>query len=199
MNKKGFSLSEILLVLSVIGVVAALTIPTLLQKTSDAQLKAGWRKTFADISQASMRLTLDSGGSLAGLFTTEDVMKDKFANYFSVLKNCSSGSNMGCWHNDNSWKNINGNNMSETGSSLVLINGSLLLFHVDNTACPVNSRCGWIAADVNGQSKPNVIGRDIFLAEIRDNRVTPFKESYGCEIATGGWAGADCSLEYMYK
>lgn len=199
MNKKGFTLSEVLLVLSVIGVVAALTIPTLLQKTSDAQLKAGWRKTFADISQAAMSLTLDSGGALAGLFITENVMKDKFANYFSVLKNCNGGSNMGCWHNDNSWKNINGNNMSETGPSLVLNNGSLLLFHVDNTACPASGRCGWIAADVNGQSKPNVIGRDIFLAEIRDYRVTPFKESYGCEIGTGGWAGADCSLEYIYK
>jgi len=38
MNKKGFTLAEILITLTVIGVVAALTIPTLLQNTNQAEL-----------------------------------------------------------------------------------------------------------------------------------------------------------------
>lgn len=195
--RKGFTLSEVLLVLSVIGVVAALTIPTLVQKVSNDQLKTSWKKAFSDISQASIKMTADNNGSLSGLFTNSNTMKDKFANYFNVVKNCGSGANAGCWHNDSAWTNIQGNAMTTGNAAVVLNNGSLLLFQFGNTAC--SGACGWIGVDVNGYSKPNAVGKDIFLAYIRDGSTAPLEDSWGCENGTGYWAGAACSVEYLYR
>lgn len=38
MHKKGFTLAEVLITLGIIGVVAALTMPTVLNKTKNAEL-----------------------------------------------------------------------------------------------------------------------------------------------------------------
>ena len=44
--KKGFTLAEILIVLMVIGVIAALTIPSLMRGVAEAQYKAGYKKAY---------------------------------------------------------------------------------------------------------------------------------------------------------
>ena len=44
--KKGFTLAEILIVLMVIGVVATMTIPSLMRGVQDAQFKTAYKKAF---------------------------------------------------------------------------------------------------------------------------------------------------------
>ena len=63
-SKSAFSLVETLLALLIVGVVAAITIPQLMQKTQDNEFKNDLRKTFSVISQASIRLASDNGGDL---------------------------------------------------------------------------------------------------------------------------------------
>ncbi len=46
MFKKGFTLAEVLITLGIIGIIAAMTIPTLLQNTDEAQLKTAWKKAY---------------------------------------------------------------------------------------------------------------------------------------------------------
>ena len=59
-RKFGFTLAEVLITLGIIGVVAALTIPTLMQKTNDAELKAGYKKMISVLNQGiSMNYALD--------------------------------------------------------------------------------------------------------------------------------------------
>ncbi len=58
-NKIGFTLSEILITLGIIGVIAAVTIPSLVQGIQDAQFKAAWKKPLAD----SLRQEDDLGRS----------------------------------------------------------------------------------------------------------------------------------------
>ena len=48
--KKGFTLAEILIVLMVIGVIATLTIPSMMKGVTEAQLKAGYKKAYNTIS-----------------------------------------------------------------------------------------------------------------------------------------------------
>lgn len=113
MNKAksmAFTLSEILLVLSVIGVVSALTIPTLIQKVSDDQYKTAWKKAYTDVSAVSMRIAVDNGGSLAGVFGTnssdENIFQNTFSQYFVTLNKCVDGTptgTNGCWHSGGQW------------------------------------------------------------------------------------------------
>ena len=65
-NKRaGFTLAEVLITLGIIGVVAAMTMPTLMNQTNGAQYKAAYKKALSAISQGvTLNVALD-GGSFA--------------------------------------------------------------------------------------------------------------------------------------
>src|SRR5574344_352750 len=48
----GFTLAEVLITLGIIGVVAAMTMPTLMNATNGAQFKTAYKKALSEISQA---------------------------------------------------------------------------------------------------------------------------------------------------
>ena len=50
--KKGFTLAEVLITLAIIGVVAALTIPSVIVKTQQQEFKTGAKKAISVLSQA---------------------------------------------------------------------------------------------------------------------------------------------------
>lgn len=50
--KKGFTLAEILITLGIIGVVAAMTIPTLIANTNGAKYRSQYKKTLSSLNQA---------------------------------------------------------------------------------------------------------------------------------------------------
>ena len=53
MNKKsGFTLAEVLVTLMIIGVIAAMTIPSLMQSTAQQEYKAAFKKAVSMINQA---------------------------------------------------------------------------------------------------------------------------------------------------
>ena len=50
--KNAFTLAEVLITLGIIGVVAAMTMPTLMNSTQGAQYKAAYKKALSSLSQA---------------------------------------------------------------------------------------------------------------------------------------------------
>ena len=55
MNKKfGFTLAEVLITLGIIGVVAAMTIPTLIANTNSAKFRSQFKKTISTLNQAGL-------------------------------------------------------------------------------------------------------------------------------------------------
>ncbi len=58
----GFTLAEVLITLGIIGVVAAMTMPTLMNSTQGAQYKAAYKKALSALSQAvTLNVALDGG------------------------------------------------------------------------------------------------------------------------------------------
>ena len=56
----GFTLAEVLITLGIIGVVAAMTMPTLMNSTQGAQYKAAYKKALSALSQAvTLNVALD--------------------------------------------------------------------------------------------------------------------------------------------
>ncbi|MBP7211391.1 type II secretion system protein, partial [bacterium] len=51
-TKKAFTLAEVLITLGIIGVVAALTIPTLMQRTQDREAISALKKFYSTLSSA---------------------------------------------------------------------------------------------------------------------------------------------------
>ena len=52
MKKSGFTLAEVLITLVIIGVIAAMTIPTLLSNTNKQETKTALKKAMSIINQA---------------------------------------------------------------------------------------------------------------------------------------------------
>ena len=59
LQHNAFSLAEVLITLAIIGVVAALTVPGLLQDTNDAQYKAAAKEAYSILNQALNMMKLD--------------------------------------------------------------------------------------------------------------------------------------------
>lgn len=86
MNKKAFTLAEVLITLLIIGVVSAMTIPTLLGGTKERELVAGVKKANATIGNA-IKLAETKHG-LARFWGYLDADTHKFFKYI-MLENMS--------------------------------------------------------------------------------------------------------------
>ena len=71
MTKKfGFTLAEVLITLGIIGVVAAMTIPTLISNTNSAKFKSQYKKTLSTLNQAALMGTAQYDLDFASLTGT---------------------------------------------------------------------------------------------------------------------------------
>lgn len=205
-----FTLAEVLITLGIIGIVAALTIPALMNNIKDYQLKQAWKKEYAVMAQSVSRMTQENGGSLKGLFTNNAVARDNFKQYLNYSRECANGASFGdCWASG--YKELGGNNGGWGNTAgLILNDGASVMFESNNGAW-VNCSyavtaqlliCGYAPVDVNGPAKgPNVIGRDIFDFWILENRILP----EGCmqdgrsSSCSPSLSGAGCSGVYLYQ
>ena len=61
MNKKGFTLAEVLITLGIIGIIAAITMPTLINNSTELQFRSAFKKGLSSLNQAvTMNVTLDN-------------------------------------------------------------------------------------------------------------------------------------------
>jgi prepilin-type N-terminal cleavage/methylation domain-containing protein len=186
-KSKGFTLAEVLITLGVIGVVAALTIPTLMNNISDTQLRTQFKKMYAALSQVHSSLISENGGTFVGLSDNYQTLRDLYADKMKTLKRCNIGAVTDiCWHADNAIKYLNNGtyNVSNGIQAFVLSDGAFIQPYFDtNFNCLDNNsvgtiyRCGWIRVDVNGFKTPNVVGKDIFLIHILKDRLLPYGTS----------------------
>ena len=59
MFKRAFTLAEVLITLGIIGVVSAMTLPTLMNKTQNKELHAQFQKVYSELNQVAMKFTVD--------------------------------------------------------------------------------------------------------------------------------------------
>lgn len=207
---QGFTLAEVLITLGIIGIVAAMTIPTLMQNTQDQQLKAAWKKEFSIVAQATAQLRNDNGGTLTGLFDTlpspYNQVRDAYAPYFRYVKSCDNASYQTtgisqCWSLDQKYLNGSpwgGYNLPNR-PGLVLNDGASVVFFADgynsSTFCTPTHWCWQIWVDVNGLKGPNVTGRDIFIIYVNPDNNVP-DNTNDCNSSGGGYG---CSALYLYQ
>lgn len=204
MKIKGFTLAEVLLTLGIIGIVAAMTIPTLIKKYEEIQFKSAWRKAYSTIMNAQSSIMSDNGGDLASAFASiagsDNVEQryDDFQNiwspYLKVAKTCKRNKTVtdGCYTgimkaltDDYTVPNYGGG----TYPSFVLQDGSVFVLFPGGcgTGGGVCSDT-YIFIDVNGSKSPNRFGKDIFNVHysITKKRFEPLDRiPPGCNA--GGW------------
>lgn len=104
LNSSAFTLAEVLITLGIIGVVAALTLPALLQKHQEQVLINSAKKAYSEILQAAKMYEVqnDSPGDWLGLFEAKDgvanseQLAEEFAKYFKGAKVCKTKNEADC-------------------------------------------------------------------------------------------------------
>jgi len=184
-RNNGFTLAEVLITLAIIGVIAAITIPTLLQNKQEQELKIAFKKTYSELAQATQRVIHDNGGTMVGICPTSspDCLKDKYEAYLNIIKSCiSSQANGNCWYdNDGSSKYLSGNPKTDwsDNATLMLNNGSVVRISMYDIECKSDKfspkgDCGAFIVDVNGLKKPNIVGKDIFYIHLHKDGIAPW-------------------------
>lgn len=182
-----FTLAEVLITLGIIGVVAAMTIPPLINKSNDLELKTAWKKDYSVIANAFNLILSENGGSIKGLCTDNNdgtCFKNLLRDKLNFQKDCPNGTARGnCWVLDSAAKNyLGGSGTANIGTNgnvgLVLNDGtSILIWWTDGTTCNAYSTwkklCGVVYIDVNGLKSPNTQGKDIFGIEVDENKIFP--------------------------
>lgn len=194
---KAFTLAEVLITLAIIGVIAAITIPTLMQKTQDQEFKSKLRKEYSVLSQAQELLETESGGNFADAFSNISgtgglLLKNTFKQKLLYFKECdrNDGGNLNiCFPAQASIKLLNGASAggaylaSDATVGLLLKDGTSLAFGGNGTGgdtCTASTgtpgysnNCGYVIVDVNGIKPPNTWGRDIYIFFIFADVIRP--------------------------
>ncbi len=164
-NKEGFTLAEVLITLGIIGVVAAMTIPTLITNAQKKETVTRLKGAYSQIAQAIRMSEADNGEITGWDFTNIDWFETYLINYLKYQKD-----NFKDISDEKSipYKQISGTR--ESGLALIrpgfggskvytLLNGVDIISGGD--ASIQNGR-GFII-DTNGiNSRPNQFGKDTF-------------------------------------
>src|SRR5574344_283962 len=193
LKRTAFTLAEVLLVLGIIGIVASMTIPTLMNKVAKQEYVTALKKAYSTQTDGWSRLLADEGvqqledtsvfqsmvdGSCTILVASNESCKPFYNNLkkyfrFSVIKAPSYQT-----------FTLNGRKGSNFVNSPVLVfsDGSVIcygmFYKVASKASRLNGHMssyqGWFWIDINGLKKPNTEGRDIFQFELSgDGKLYP--------------------------
>ena len=81
-SKKGFTLAEVLITLAIVGVVAAMTIPTIISKYEKVQTISKLKKINSLLSQIALKASWDNGSVNAFLKSNEAVSAARTEQFF---------------------------------------------------------------------------------------------------------------------
>ena len=170
MYKKGFTLSEVLITLGVIGVVVAMTLPSVINKFRAKALETSFKKSYSNINKAFLNTKIE--------LASDSVYKD-----FGRYNNVTGYSDFYEFQNV-FYKNLVAVKIYDGEYQKRTYNGGQLLCETYGY-CPnpiyilsdgssvetnVNSQYIWLNVDTNGPLKgPNRYGFDIFAFYINNN------------------------------
>ena len=177
---KGFTLAEVLITLGIIGVVAALTIPTLVQNYQQRAWKEASLVFETKLEEALK--TMNTQQTLAGYKTTEDFVKE-LSNHFKMNKICNNDELLTCFSDKVYWgadaeeinmanvktaKNFGQDKWNTDIVGVQFANGvtGLIAYNPECTQNPYSNQitgtsCLAILYDTDGFKNPNTSGKDL--------------------------------------
>lgn len=190
MNKRfdGFTLAEVLITLVIIGVIAAMTIPSLMNKTNEQETVVAVKKAYSVLGQAYQKMVAENGEINPSTLGDSPVetFGDMIVKHLNVQKVCGTSTDGDCFSTENGgackyfegivWVNMNSfaplyKIRLNDGMSVAIYVGNVYESHGNSE--PLNNVYGYFCVDVNGDKGPNTLGKDTFFFHITKYGVFP--------------------------
>ena len=196
LKRPAFTLAEVLITLGIIGVVAALTMPSLIQNYKEKATVTKLKKMYSILEQGVQQMVTDEG--TVDMWADNEnnraqILKELLPKYFHVIKKCNfDESHANC--KIIKYKNRFTTSISEFRYNYgvyYLKDGSILYIYTLgpcyqdknlNKGVPdapnvhhgsYISMCAGIYVDINGEQGPNVLDKDLFLFWLAIDGVVP--------------------------
>lgn len=171
---KGFTLAEVLITLGIIGIIAAITIPPLLNNIQDTQHKSAWKKVYSSVNQAYTMAVNDNGGGFGVYGDPTPNGNTKFSalqSQLKVIKVCNGNTFGNCWATNGVTPD------SAAGASQFQLSkqNTLQGFTTSDGVFWIlfSNWYSLVAVDTNGNNGPNQWGKDALMFYINDTTIAP--------------------------
>ena len=178
-SKNAFTLAEVLITLGIIGVVAAMTLPTLITNVQKQAWATGVRKFHSKLSNAVQLYMVEEGTNdlrysdfcvpehnYDNWQKAQDAVDNFIREHFRVIRECDNADGDKCFAKE--YRNYAGGGGPHSsiyfsrGKIFVLSDGMVLSINFgDDIYLPLG-----VNVDINGQKGPNVIGYDMWSMSI---------------------------------
>lgn len=217
--KKGFTLAEVLITLGIIGVVAALTLPSLIQKYNEKVWITSYLRVYSILENA-YKLALKDNGSI------ETIGYEGYGNYLYNIFKPYLGISSEFLENNGPWNksinclpdtiyNINGSvtaaqyGLNHGVPAVALKSGECIMF--SGAFSHTLGYTLWV--DINGRKGPNTIGKDQFGFTLDKERLAPnysyhnfaekcnihdSSDSMEAGIGCGSWIVKHRNMDYLH-
>ncbi len=205
-----FTLAETLITLGIIGVVAAVTLPSLIQNYKEKETVVRLKKVSSVLSNAYTLMLSEEGIPEDWGMDTDnfgDILTEKFAKYIKNVKICNPANKEKCFE-QTPRKDLLNNEVNDMSgdSSLIMSDGMVIGFSYQTSLqlsdCSLNGGCFMINVDINGDKGPNQWGVDTFtfhalrtgiLARGDRSASTRYCSPDTNTTAAGWWNGSGCT------
>lgn len=183
-----FTLAEVLITLSIIGIVAALTIPSLIAEHQEKETVAKLKK-FSSVMSQAMTLAIQNEGEIeswglekagmGNIETDEELLNDQLVRnkffeiitkYVKYAKYCPYESE--CAKQTYTRYSLDGTEFWTFSNKILLADGTSIVDvtianpnckSIFGTSTALQNVCGELFVDINGKKGPNATGKDVFL------------------------------------
>ena len=166
-KRYGFTLAEVLITLGIIGVVAAMTMPTLMNSTQGAQYKAAYKKALSALSQAVVLNVALDDYNFADLDADNYTLTDMLSSRMNVVRTETGSNNIKNGDKDykvttttGTHEGTQGVEIAATNTTLFFNDGIMFSFPTEAKNCSKDDTTGSTTPcygfiDVNGIKAPN--------------------------------------------
>ena len=186
---KAFTLAEVLITLGIIGIVAVLTIPSLVTSYRKQETVASLKKFYSRLNQAFILYEAKNNIAIQDFNTNLDeneFLDEYIAPSFKIIKHCKDRED--CYDAENFVKVLDRKTHAYFYPKTVVLSDGMFL-----GIRKMGENTFMFNVDINGAKKPNLTGRDVFYFFFTSNY-----SSINKDIKRGLYAGNFSGLYYPH-
>lgn len=215
-SKRAFTLAEVLITLGIIGVVSAMTIPTLIHSYQKRAMESVLKEDYSILQQVIKLNIADDVPLDPNIPDSIEGSKDWYERYIQgkmrVEQVCYDEA--GCWHSKTFTKTLAGGTALSNRTGIGLGEGIILMRLPNGSSMCVDgfqdghmrqyfgvdaiSPGVVIYVDVNGDRNPNVIGKDIYVFAFTDEGFVPAGNDRSIDTCRSNCSASDKSRNAGY-